>query len=145
MPIDFECKLADQVPIPLAHAWEHTVGSGRALLALRADWREQLRRANFDLGFRHVRFHGMLDDDMGTLIRQNEKLLYSFFNIDSIVDYLLSIGMQPFAELSFMPAALASGDMTVFRFRGNVTPPRDYKQWGALIDKLVRHWVERYG
>jgi len=38
------------------------------LLALRADWREHLRRAYFDLGFRHVRFHGMLNDDMGTLI-----------------------------------------------------------------------------
>jgi xylan 1,4-beta-xylosidase len=33
----------------------------------------------------------------------------------------------------------------VFRYRGNVTPPKDYRQWGALIDKLVRHWVERYG
>ena len=50
-----------------------------------------------------MRFHGLLDDDMGTLVSQNEKLLYSFFNIDSIFDYLLSIGMQPFAELSFMP------------------------------------------
>ena len=121
------------------------MGSGRALLALRADWREQLRRAHDDLGFRHVRFHGMLDDDMGTLICQNEKLLYSFFNIDSIFDFLLSIGMRPFAELSFMPATLASGSETVFRYRGNVTPPRNYGQWGALMDKLVRHWVERYG
>ena len=144
MAIHFECDLA-AAPTPLTHVWEHTVGSGRALLALRADWREQLRRAHLDLGFRHVRYHGMLDDDMGTLICQNEKLLYSFFNIDSIFDYLLSIGMQPFAELSFMPATLASGNKTVFRFQGNVTPPKDYKQWGALIDKLVRHWVERYG
>ena len=35
MPIDFQCTLAAG-PIRLAHAWEHTVGSGRALLALRA-------------------------------------------------------------------------------------------------------------
>ena len=63
MPTDFECQLA-AASIPLSHAWEHTVGSGRALLALRADWREQLRRAHFDLGLRHVRFHGMLDDDI---------------------------------------------------------------------------------
>ena len=44
MPIDLECALA-AAPISLAHAWEHTVGSGRALLALRADWREHLNRA----------------------------------------------------------------------------------------------------
>lgn len=144
MPAHFQSTLST-IPVPLNHAWEHTVGSGRALLGLRADWREHLRRAHLDLGFRHVRFHGMLDDDMGTLICQNEKLLYSFFNIDSIFDYLLSIGMRPFAELSFMPATLASGKTTVFRFQGNVTPPKDYQQWGVLIDKLVRHWIERYG
>ncbi|MFW6069164.1 MAG: GH39 family glycosyl hydrolase, partial [Chloroflexota bacterium] len=50
-----------------------------------------------------------------------------------------------FVELSFMPAALASGGKTVFSYAGNVTPPRDYEQWAALIGKLVRHWVNRYG
>ena len=41
-----------------------------------------------------------------------------------IIDFLLSIGMRPFVELSFMPTALASGAATVFSYRGNVTPPR---------------------
>jgi len=31
---------------PLKHAWEHTIGSGHAPLALRADWQEQLRRCH---------------------------------------------------------------------------------------------------
>ena len=53
--------------------------------------------------------------------------------------------MKPFVELSFMPKALASGSTTVFNYRANVTQPRDYNQWAALIDKLVAHWVERYG
>ncbi len=52
--------------------------------------------------------------------------------------------MKPFVELSFMPRALASGDKTVFHYRGNVTVPRDYRQW-TLIRTLVAHWVERYG
>ena len=26
-----------------------------------------------------------------------------------------------------------------------MTPPKDYKQWGELIRRLVSHWVERYG
>ena len=29
----------------LPHFWEHTVGSGHATLALRADWQAQMRRA----------------------------------------------------------------------------------------------------
>ena len=46
--------------IDLPHFWEHTVGSGHATLALRADWQTQLKRAHEELGMQHVRFHGML-------------------------------------------------------------------------------------
>jgi xylan 1,4-beta-xylosidase len=82
---------------------------------------------------------------MGTLISHDERPLYSFFNADSIWDFLLSIGMRPFVELSFMPEILASGRETVFHFRGNVTPPADHDAWATLIRELVGHWVERYG
>ena len=130
---------------PFPHFWEHTVGSGHATLALRADWQAQLKRANAELGMKHVRFHGLLSDDMGTLVCENDTLLYSFFNADQIFDFLLSIGMKPFVELSFMPSALSSGNKTVFHYRANVTAPKDYAQWSALIRRLVEHWAERYG
>jgi xylan 1,4-beta-xylosidase len=103
-----------------------------------------MRRSHEELGFGHVRFHGLLCDDMGTLIGEGDNLFYSFFNADQIFDFLHSIGMRPFVELSFMPRILASGDKTVFHYQANVTPPKDYAQWGTLIRKLVEHWVERY-
>lgn len=129
----------------LPHVWEHTVGSDHATMALRADWQAQLKRAHDELGFRYVRFHGILDDDVGTLLCEQDKLVYAFFNSDQIFDFLLSIGMKPFVELSFMPSTLSSGSTTVFKYRGNVTPPRDYGAWATLIGKLVAHWVDRYG
>jgi xylan 1,4-beta-xylosidase len=94
---------------------------------------------------RHVRFHGILSDDMGTLVAEGDTFFYSFFNADQIFDFLLSIGMKPFVELSFMPSVLSSGDQNVFHYRANVTPPKDYAQWAVLIRKLVQHWVGRYG
>ena len=130
---------------PLTHFWEHTIGSGHATLALRADWREQLRRAHDELGMRHVRFHGILCDDMGTVTCQREKLLYSFANADNVFDFLLSIGMRPFVELSFMPLALSSGGQIIFHYKANVTKPRDMGEWGELIRRLVAHWVDRHG
>jgi len=141
---DFTCNFS-QVPTAFPHFWEHTVGSGHARLALRADWQAQMARCHDELGFQHVRFHALLSDDMGTLICEDEQLLYSFFNADQIIDFLLSTGMRPFVELSFMPETLASGHVTVFRYRGNVTPPARYDQWATLIQKLVAHWVDRYG
>ncbi|MGV8986187.1 MAG: GH39 family glycosyl hydrolase [Cypionkella sp.] len=130
---------------PLPHFWEHTIGSGHATLGLRADWQTQLKRAHDELGMQYARFHGILDDDMGTLIEQGGEFIYSFFNADQIFDFLLSIGMKPFVELSFMPTALASGQGTQFHYRANISPPRDLAQWSVLIHKLVEHWVDRYG
>ena len=140
----FQCDLIDP-STPLRHAWEHTVGSGHALLALRADWQQQLARCHKELGVRYVRFHGLLSDDVGILTKQEDELLYSFFNADRIVESLLAIGVRPFVELSFMPEALASGDKTVFHYKGNVTPPKDRKAWAELVRRLVAHWVERFG
>jgi xylan 1,4-beta-xylosidase len=142
--VHFRCRLSASSS-RLPHVWEHTVGSCHAPLALRADWQQQLRRCHNEMGFHYVRFHGLLCDDVGTLVRSGEQLIYSFFNADRIVDFLRSIDMRPFVELSFMPRALASGEATVFSYRGNITPPADYRQWAELIRRLVQHWVERYG
>jgi xylan 1,4-beta-xylosidase len=144
MTAAFSCDFG-QAATALPHFWENTVGSGRAALALRADWQAQLKRVHDELGMQHVRFHGILCDDMGTLVEQSGEFIYSFFNTDQIFDFLLSIGMRPFVELSFMPSCLASGNKTAFHYRANVTPPRDYAQWSVLIRKLTQHWVDRYG
>lgn len=130
---------------PFPHPWEHTIGSGYAPMALRSDWQSQLRRCHQELGIGHVRFHGILSDRMGTMIIHRDEPLYSFFNADQIMDFLIASGMRPFVELSFMPAGLSSGHKTVFSYQGNVTPPENIKDWCTLIDKLVRHWVDRYG
>src|ERR1700686_4173147 len=144
MAANFSCDIAGTAS-SLPHFWGHTSGSGHAPLALRADWQAQMRRSHEELGFGHVRFHGLLCDDMGTLVAERDNLFYSFFNADQIFDFLLSIGMKPFVELSFMPGTLASGPTTLFKDRGNVTPPRHYGHWAAFIKRLVAHWVDRYG
>src|SRR5690606_38892000 len=36
-------------------------------------------------------------------------------------------------------------DKTIFWWRGNVTPPKDYNKWEGLITNLVQHFTERYG
>jgi xylan 1,4-beta-xylosidase len=143
-PIEFRCSL-DGRTVALPHVWERMVGSDHATLALRSDYQAQLRRAHEDLGFRYLRFHGLLNDDMGTLVRVGSDRVYSFFNAHRIWDVLLDIGMRPFVELSFMPTAIASGHATVFRYRGNVTPPKDWSDWSELVRRLAASAVARYG
>src|SRR5687768_18384794 len=116
--VEFTCDLSQQ-GMKLLHCWEHTVGSCHAPIALRADWRQQLRRCHSELGFRYVRFHGLLSDGVGTVVKHNDELMYSLFNADEIVDFLLSIDMKLFVELSFMPYSIASWSNTVFHYCGS--------------------------
>ncbi|MGB8452009.1 MAG: beta-xylosidase [Anaerocolumna sp.] len=144
-------KIDKNIKTDFPHYWEMCVGSCHAYTALREDYRKQLKRAHEELGFQYVRFHGLLDDDMCVLIMKKDfmgnelGLVYNFVNIDNICDFLLSIGMKPFFELGFMPSVLASEDKTVFHYKGNITPPKDYDAWAELIRRLTEHFIERYG
>ena len=122
------------------------VGAGRANEGLRADWQQQLAYVRKECGFKYIRMHGLLSDDMAVYQEdKNGKPTYNFMYIDVLFDFLHSIGMKPFVELGFMPSGLASGSKTIFWWRGNVTPPRDYEKWGALVSSLATHFTQRYG
>ncbi|SHM49356.1 xylan 1,4-beta-xylosidase [Chitinophaga jiangningensis] len=122
------------------------VGAGRAAEGLRADWQQQLAYVRKECGFRYIRMHGLLGDEMAVYTQDskgNPRL--NFMYVDVLFDFLHSIGMKPFVELGFMPSQLASGTKTIFWWRGNVTPPNDYDKWGMLVKQLVQHFTERYG
>ena len=52
--------------LPHKKHWQFCVGSGHALLALRADYARQLKFIHDTLGIERVRFHGIFCDDMRT-------------------------------------------------------------------------------
>ncbi|MFT3781294.1 MAG: hypothetical protein QM790_04700 [Nibricoccus sp.] len=131
---------------PTSRMYNFCVGAGRANEGLRADWQRQLRRAHDDCGFRYIRFHGLFGDEMGVYQEDKQgRSIYNWQYVDELFDFLHSIGMKPFVELGFMPTALASGPHTLFWYRANVTPPKDYVKWEAFIAAFVRHVTERYG
>ncbi|KQN79031.1 glycoside hydrolase [Duganella sp. Leaf61] len=135
-----------QVAGPLPATFNFAVGAGRANEGLRADWQQQLAEIKRDAGFKYIRMHGLLTDDMGVYrIDAQGKEHYNFQYIDALYDYLLSIKVKPFVELGFMPSQMASGDKTIFWWRGNVTPPKSYEAWERLVKALTAHWTERYG
>lgn len=122
------------------------VGAGRANEGLRADWQQQLAYVKKECGFKYIRMHGLLTDDMA-VYKEDAKgnPEYNYMYVDALFDFLLSINIKPFIELGFMPNALASGPRTIFWWRGNVTPPRSYEKWEALVRNLTQHFTDRYG
>ncbi|QEO08963.1 GH39 family glycosyl hydrolase [Protaetiibacter larvae] len=133
----------------LSDAWRACVGTGRLNLALRSDYRDSLERVQREIGFRHLRGHGLLSDDLG-IHRPYEfegvrRVRHAFGYLDQVVDSWLELGIRPFLELGFMPSGLASGEQTVFWWKGNVTPPADEEEWAALVVAVVRHLIDRHG
>ena len=126
--------------------FKECIGAGRANEGLRADWQQQLAYVKKECDFKYIRMHGLLTDDMGVYREdKNGNPEYNFQYVDVLYDFILSIGMKPFVELGFMPEALASGKQTIFWWRGNVTPPKDYNKWAELIRTLTLHFTQRYG
>jgi xylan 1,4-beta-xylosidase len=146
--------LADTISIdagapahPFPHFWEQMFGSGRAVLALRESYRDDLRAVKQATGFKYVRFHAIFHDDVG--IYDEDKrgaAVYNFSWLDQIYDGLLANGVKPFVELSFMPKKLAvRNELHSFWDRANVAPPKDFAKWDALITAFAGHLIQRYG
>lgn len=131
---------------PHTHVPLVCIGAGRANEGLRADWQAQLATVQREIGFDYIRFHGVLHDDMGVYKEDKQgRPEYNFQYVDALYDALLKLHIRPFVELTFMPAALASGPQTVFWWKGHVTPPNDPAKWHALIRAFTQHMIERYG
>jgi xylan 1,4-beta-xylosidase len=126
--------------------FKQVVGAGRAAEGLRADWQRDLALVHRECGFKYIRFHGLLQDELGVYREDRQgRPIYNFQYVDALYDAILNIGMKPFVEFGFMPQALASGPKTVFWWNGNISPPKDYDRWQQLIRALVQHWTSRYG
>lgn len=128
---------------------DYCIGTGRMGLALTQEYQEQLRLVQREIGFSHIRGHGLFCDDMAIYQEYEEngvkKAEYNYTYLDRVMDFYRSVGLSPFLELGFMPEKLASGTQTIFYWKGNTTPPRDYDAWCQLVQSTLRHLMERYG
>lgn len=133
----------------LPHVWEECVGSDRAAITMREEWRNDLRLGVADAGFKRVRFHGIFNDELGVFGRSILEMRRNggpnWLNVHRVYDGLLENGVSPFVELSFMPGRLASGK-TQFGFYGaNITPPTSDEEYAKFIKSFTTAMIDRYG
>ena len=135
--------------------YQFCVGSGHAPLALRTDYVAQLKRVHEELGIERVRFHGIFDEDMKVVLHLKSYLPMpgmekfrdvSFNQIGLAYDNVLSAGMRPLVELSFMPALFARNKKQLgFSYKASISPPKDYGEWEGFVKKFIRFLLDRYG
>lgn len=135
---DASAPIATELNFPLLDC----VGSGHGTLALRADYQEHLTNVQRDIGFKHIRGHGLLDDDMSTLLGDGTSL----YNLFRVFDFYQSVNIKPIFELSFMPKALAfDPSKTIMHYEGGTSAPKDFAKWAKFISDVFTGLVDRYG
>ena len=127
---------------PLPHFWSACVGSSHGKMWVRADWQQHLAMAKQLGGFSQVRGHGILDEDV-----QAYSTGQTYYNAIFAYKYLLSIGMTPLVELSFVPNPIANGTQTCFHYAGACSPPTDgnMDKYGDYVFSFVSALVEYFG
>ena len=125
------------------------VGTGRLGLALTEEYLKQLKFVQDEIGFKYIRGHGLFTDDVAIYHEYEEegeiKVEYNYTYLDRIFDRFIELNIRPYLELGFMPYQLARGTQTVFYWKGNTTPPKDYRMWADMVVALLKHLRGRYG
>ncbi|WP_026874917.1 GH39 family glycosyl hydrolase [Jiangella gansuensis] len=111
-----------------------------------AELRAALKAAHDELGVRMVRAHAILGDDLGVYREVDGQPVHDFSGVDRVYDMVLSLGLKPVVEISFMPHDLAADpSATVFEYGAIISPPKDWDRWYDLVRAFVAHLVDRYG
>jgi xylan 1,4-beta-xylosidase len=117
----------------LQNPWAFGGGVSTAANLLRKDVQRALLSCRDDLGFRHVRFHGVFDDAM-RIVKPDGS--YDFTTIEVAFDWLMEQGFSPYVGLSGVPSGWAGDD--------GVTPA-DPEKWVDLCRALAAFVDGRYG
>lgn len=127
--------------------WRKLVGIGSAKQILYREIQEQLEEVQREIGFEFIKFHGLFSDDMMVVNRTvSGALELNFKTIDMVFDYLFSIRLKPFLQLSFMPIELASDrQKMIFNNHYNTSPPAHLEEWVHLVRAFFHHIISRYG
>ncbi len=119
------------------------IGYARDLLL--APIQQQVRRAQKEIGFTYLRFHGLLDEDMHIYWEDfNGCPQYTFHYLDMVFDFLTETGLKAYVEFSFMPEQLAMEQTRIFDRPSIISGCRDLEKWQHLVQTVIRHLEERY-
>jgi xylan 1,4-beta-xylosidase len=131
----------------LRHTFKTFTSVGKAKEILYTEIQDMLRTIQKEIGYEYIKFHGILSDDM-MVYTENQKgeAIISFTLVDKVLDFLLSIGLKPLIQLSFMPKALSKyPEKTVFHSGFITSEPKDINKWNHLIREFTLHLLDRYG
>lgn len=113
---------------------------------LMAPMQKQICRAQHEIGFEFVRFHGLFDEDMRIYHEDGQgQAQFDFTYISLLFDFLMEQELTPFIEFSFMPPLLAQEQTRIFDRPSVIAGCRDLMRWELLVRATMQFLLGRYG
>lgn len=129
----------------LKNTWADIISVGQASDLLLADIQRLLIDVQNTLKFKYIFFNGILSDNLYVFKTDiNSVPIYNYAYVDSIFDFILSIGLKPMFSFTYMPRDLAKNPNHIL-FSHLVSEPKDLSMWCELISNFVEHLEKRYG
>ena len=79
---------------------DYCIGTGRMGLALTKEYYEELKLTQEEIGFSHIRGHGLFTDDMAIyhdFTFDGKRIVeYNYTYLDRVLDMYQSLGLAPF-------------------------------------------------
>ena len=126
--------------------WIRMLNVGYARDGLSAPIRERILRAQREIGFHYIRFHGIFDEDMHIYSEDaHGNPCFCWAYADLLFDFIMGIGLTPYVELGFLPPLLSARRTRIFDRPSVIAGCRDLKKWNRLVTATIRHFQERYG
>ncbi len=133
-------------PIESQSEWRKILNIGYARDGLLAPVQEQICRAQREIKFEYLRFHGLFDRDMNVYFEdENGTPRYDFSYINLLFDFIVSQNLKPYVELSFMPSQLAREQTRIFDRPSIISGCTDLRKWALLVQAVLRNFIVRYG
>lgn len=144
---DARVVAADMASIagPMSTAWRDCVGADHGGLLLRQANVDHLNLVEREIGFRYIRFHGIFAEDTDPYREINGRPYYNFDRVNAVYAAALKAGVKPFVEVGFMPTDLASDSRTIFYWKGNGSPPKDWGKWADFITAFTQNLEATFG
>lgn len=128
----------------LRHTWKNVMCVTSAADLLLGDLQSVIARIQKEIKFNYVKFNGILSDDIHIYNETSSgEPIYNFVYVDKILNFLKSVNLKPFIQLSFMPELLAKNpERRLFGYL--VSEPNNLKKWCGLVKALIEHLISRY-
>ncbi len=84
-----------------------------------------------NIGTEYIRIDHIYDG-FEVVSRGQSGLVFDWTKLDQLVDKIVATGAKPFFSMSYIPEAIATGDI--------VSSPKNWNEWSLLVKKTIEHY-----